>query len=53
MEQKIKAVYENGVFRPLGPVSLHEAEKVTITISDPQLLTAVATSTLLNGRVRK
>jgi len=40
MEQKIEAVYENGVFRPLGPVSLHEAEKVTITISD----TAVAHS---------
>lgn len=35
MEQKVEAVYENGVLRPLGPVSLHEAEKVTITISDP------------------
>jgi predicted DNA-binding antitoxin AbrB/MazE fold protein len=35
MEQKVEAVYENGVFRPLDPVSLHEAEQVTITISDP------------------
>lgn len=35
MEQKVEAVYENGVLRSLGPVSLHEAEKVTITISDP------------------
>jgi predicted DNA-binding antitoxin AbrB/MazE fold protein len=35
MEQKVEAVYENGVFRPLGAVSLHEAEQVTITISGP------------------
>ena len=35
MQQKVEAVYENGVFRPLEPVSLKEAEQVTLTISDP------------------
>lgn len=34
MQQKVEAVYENGVFRPLEPVSLKEAEQVTLTISD-------------------
>ena len=35
MQQKVEAVYENGVFRPLAPVSLKEAEQVTLTISEP------------------
>jgi predicted DNA-binding antitoxin AbrB/MazE fold protein len=35
MQQKVEAVYENGVFRPLEPVSLKEAEQVTLAISDP------------------
>lgn len=35
MQQKVEAVYENGVFRPLEPVSLKDAEHVTLTISDP------------------
>jgi len=35
LQQKVEAVYENGVFRPLEPVSLREAEQVTLTISDP------------------
>lgn len=35
MPQKVEAVFENGVFRPLEPVSLREAEQVTLTISDP------------------
>ena len=35
MQQKVEAVFENGVFRPLEPVSLKEAEQVTLTISDP------------------
>lgn len=35
MQQKVEAVYENGVFRPLEPVSLREAERVTLTISGP------------------
>jgi len=37
MQQKVEAVYENGVFRPLEPVSLKEAEQVTLTISDPSV----------------
>ncbi len=32
MIQHVEAVYENGVFRPLNPVSLLEAERVTLTI---------------------
>ena len=28
-------MYENGIFRPLQPVSLKEAEQVTLTISEP------------------
>lgn len=35
MQHKVEAVYENGVFRPLEPVSLKDAEHVTLTISDP------------------
>ena len=35
MQQKVEAVYENGVLRPLEPVSLNELEQVTLTISDP------------------
>jgi len=34
MEQKVEAVYENGLLRPLRPLSLKEAEHVTLTISD-------------------
>jgi predicted DNA-binding antitoxin AbrB/MazE fold protein len=34
MQHKVEAVYENGVFRPLQPVSFKEAEQVTLTISD-------------------
>ena len=35
MRQHVEAVYEHGVLRPLGPVSLAEAQHVSITISDP------------------
>ena len=34
MDQKVEAVYENGLLRPLRPLSLKEAEHVTLTISD-------------------
>lgn len=34
MQHKVEAVYENGVFRPLEPVPLKEAEQATLTISD-------------------
>jgi predicted DNA-binding antitoxin AbrB/MazE fold protein len=32
MRQKIDAVYENGLFRPLEPLSLAEHERVSITV---------------------
>ncbi len=33
MEKIIEAVYEKGVFKPLGKVDLKEGERVTITIN--------------------
>ena len=35
MNARIDAVFEGGVFRPLGPVDIPEGECVAITISDP------------------
>ena len=37
MIQHVEAVYENGVLRPLNPVSLAEAERVTLTITNAKL----------------
>ena len=31
MTERIEAVYENGVFRPLEPIDLSEKQKVAIT----------------------
>ncbi len=31
---ELRAVYENGVLRPLEPVSLRELQEVTLTISE-------------------
>jgi predicted DNA-binding antitoxin AbrB/MazE fold protein len=33
MTKQVEAVYENGVLRPLEPLSLAENERVTVTIS--------------------
>ena len=35
MRQQVEAVYEHGVLRLLEPVSLAEAQHVSITISEP------------------
>ena len=35
MRRQVEAVYEHGVLRPLEPVSLAEAQHVSLTISDP------------------
>ena len=32
MSQAVRAVYENGAFRPLEPVSCHEQERVLLTV---------------------
>lgn len=32
MEQQFKAIYEDGVFRPLEPVNLEEHQQVTLAI---------------------
>lgn len=39
MTQTIEAIYQNGIFKPLAPVSetLSEGKKVKITISDEKL----------------
>jgi predicted DNA-binding antitoxin AbrB/MazE fold protein len=34
MSKTIEAVYENGVFRPLEPVTLPEGEHVQVTLSE-------------------
>lgn len=34
MEQRVQAVYEDGVLRPLEPLSLDDHQQVTVTISD-------------------
>ena len=34
MGKVLKAVYENGVFRPLEPVALEEHQTLTITLND-------------------
>ena len=34
MTRSLQAVFENGVLRPLEPLSLKEQQKVTLTVSD-------------------
>ena len=34
MSKQIEAIYENGVLRPLEPLSLDEHQRVTITIAE-------------------
>ena len=34
MSKQIEAIYENGVLRPLVPLSLEEHQRVTITIAE-------------------
>jgi predicted DNA-binding antitoxin AbrB/MazE fold protein len=34
MSQSLKAIYEDGVFKPLEPVSLNEHQQVTLEILD-------------------
>jgi predicted DNA-binding antitoxin AbrB/MazE fold protein len=41
MSIQMEAVYENGVFRPLQPVSLAEHQRVTFTIDDADNSAAV------------
>lgn len=35
MIQQVEAVYENGVLRPLAPITLNESQRVKITIVGP------------------
>jgi predicted DNA-binding antitoxin AbrB/MazE fold protein len=37
MYEHIEVIYENGVFRPLGPLpeALHESQRYTVTIETP------------------
>lgn len=42
MNQFIQAIYEHGVFRPLGPVDLEEQQQVSLVVSDVGNETAVA-----------
>lgn len=38
MNQHLRAIYENGVFRPLGPVCLKEHEVVTLVLETTESL---------------
>ncbi len=35
MVQRLEAVYENGVLRPLAPLNLRESERVQLAVSTP------------------
>jgi predicted DNA-binding antitoxin AbrB/MazE fold protein len=35
MEKRFEAVYENGVLRPLTPLALVDAQRVQVTIAEP------------------
>lgn len=35
MSQEIRAIYENGLFRPLDPVSLAEHDTVSLVVTSP------------------
>ena len=34
MTRSLKAIYENGILRPLEPLALEEHQQVTLTVSD-------------------
>jgi hypothetical protein len=36
MSQEVRAIYENGLFRPLDPVALAEHDLVSIVVSTPR-----------------
>lgn len=37
MDQRIEAIYENGVLKPVAPLALPEHQRVSVTISMPLL----------------
>jgi predicted DNA-binding antitoxin AbrB/MazE fold protein len=53
MSAKIDAVFEHGVFRPLGPVDIREGEFVAITISDPYTVPPLVTDEAERARLLK
>ena len=40
MSQHLKAIYEDGVFRPLEPVRLEEHQEVTLVLKMPESATS-------------
>ena len=36
MIERVEAIYESGVLRPLAPLNLAESQRVYLTISDPE-----------------
>jgi len=38
MEKRLQVVYKDGVLRPLEAVPLEESQQVTVTISDPTVV---------------
>jgi len=39
MKTIVKAIYENGVFRPLTPPEISEGQELTIIVETPRVLT--------------
>jgi predicted DNA-binding antitoxin AbrB/MazE fold protein len=50
MSQQIRAIVENGLLRPLDPISLPEHDIVSIVISSPEVTPPTADDTLLAQR---
>ena len=36
MSKRLDVIYENGVFRPLEPVAVHEHQRGTVTLNEPE-----------------
>ena len=50
MSQEIRAIFENGLFRPLDPISLGEQAIVVLTVEQPSPSASDASATLLGQR---
>lgn len=53
MTKQVEAVYENGVLRPLEPLSLEEHQRVTVTVSAEEDSLASIIDLAFVARVRK
>jgi predicted DNA-binding antitoxin AbrB/MazE fold protein len=45
MSQEFRAIYENGLFRPLDPVSLTDHDEVSLVIVPPKIAASIGNDT--------